>query len=168
MNENHISVEKCAHVAVRSLAEASTFAGTLVSRMTKLGYSHMDRFSVRFALEESVANAITHGHKGDQTKPVQVSYLVMPEYVLVEVGDQGSGFDPALVPNPMTKENRERPNGRGLFLMRLFMTWVRFHNGGRRVTMCKMRAPERIGGNAKGTDWFSHFAENGSAPKTKR
>ena len=161
-------VEKCAHTTVRSLAEACTFAGTLVSRMTDLGYSHVDRFSVRFALEEAVANAIRHGHNGDPAKLVHVSHLVMPEYVLVEVCDQGNGFDPALVPDPMTKENRKRPRGRGLFLMRLFMTWIRFSGGGRRLTMCKMRSAERIGWNAKCSDWFAQFAEKGSAPKTGR
>jgi serine/threonine-protein kinase RsbW len=125
--------------------------------MTDLGYSHMDRFSVRFALEEAIGNAIKHAHQGDSTKFVQLSFLVMPDYVLVEVTDQGNGFDPALLPNPMANKNRHERHGRGIFLMRLFMTWVRFNCRGTRVTMCKMRSPARPDLNEKRKEWFARF-----------
>jgi anti-sigma regulatory factor (Ser/Thr protein kinase) len=147
------------HAALHSLAEASPVVGELMSRMTDLGYSHTDRFSVRFALEEALANAITHAHQGDPTKLVHLSFLVMPDYVLVEVTDQGSGFDLSLLSNPMAIENRRRRHGRGIFLMRLFMTWVRFNSRGTRVTMCKMRSPARPDLNEKRKEWFARFVK---------
>ena len=57
-----------------------------------------------------------------------------------EVEDEGPGFDPGRVPDPTLPENPDRPGGRGLPLMRHFMTWVRFSRPGNRVTLCKYRS----------------------------
>ena len=59
---------------------------------------------------------------------------------MIEVEDEGRGFDPSHVPDPTLPENLERPNGRGLLLMRRSMTWVRYTGRGNRVTLCKRRS----------------------------
>jgi len=59
--------------------------------------------------------------------------------VLAEVEDEGPGFDPGGVADPTAAENRERTDGRGLLLMRHYMTWVRFSARGNRVTLYKQR-----------------------------
>jgi serine/threonine-protein kinase RsbW len=64
---------------------------------------------------------------------------------LAEVQDQGPGFDPEAVPDPMAPENLDRPCGRGLLLIRHYTTWVRYHDCGNLVTLCKHRtAPTAI------------------------
>jgi serine/threonine-protein kinase RsbW len=105
--------------------------------MAGQGYSAKDVFGVRLALEEAVVNSIKHGHQYDPTKQAEVRYRVNHEHVLVEVEDQGPGFDPSQVPDPTAPENLERSSGRGLFLMHRYATWVRYNQKGNCVTLCK-------------------------------
>ena len=53
---------------------------------------------------------------------------------------EGHGFDPEAVPDPTAPENLELPCGRGLMLMRSFMSRVEFNGRGNQVTMEKERA----------------------------
>jgi len=101
------------------------------------GFSDRERFAVRLALEEAVMNAIRHGHHYDRNKHVHVRYHVTQECLLAEVEDEGPGFNPAAVPDPREPENLERESGRGLLLMRSYMTWVCYNERGTCVTMCK-------------------------------
>ena len=55
--------------------------------------------------------------------------------------DEGRGFDPEQVPDPLAREILDRPGGRGLFLMWAYMTWVGFNRTGNRVTLVKQRSP---------------------------
>ena len=111
----------------------------LLGLLEAAGYSRKERFAVRLSLEEALVNAIKHGHKGDPSKEVQLRCHFASEYFLAEVEDQGPGFRLEDVPDPFAPENYERPCGRGLLLMRNFMTWVRFNDTGNRVTMCRQR-----------------------------
>jgi serine/threonine-protein kinase RsbW len=95
---------------------------------------------MRLALEEALVNAVKHGNKGDATKRVRVRYQVTAAGVLVEVEDDGTGFDPLKVPDPCAPENLERLSGRGLLLMRSYMTWVRFNPCGNCVTLYERRS----------------------------
>jgi serine/threonine-protein kinase RsbW len=110
--------------------------------MEKRGYTQKETFGARLALEEALVNAVRHGNRGDPTKCVWVSWHVTNRRVLLEVEDEGNGFDPRAVPDPCALENLERSCGRGLLLIHSYMTWVRFNKRGNRVAMCKHRAPE--------------------------
>jgi serine/threonine-protein kinase RsbW len=110
--------------------------------MEALGYTPEDFFAVRLAISEAIINAIKHGHKLDPMKVVRFRYQVTPEEVAAEIVDEGPGFDPAQVPDPLAEENIGRPGGRGLFLMRTYMTWVRFNDVGNAVTLCRERAAQ--------------------------
>jgi len=116
--------------------------------MTEQLYAQKDIFAMRLALEEAVVNAVRHGNRDDPARRVIVSFLVGPERVLIDVHDEGDGFDPRTVPDPLAAENLERSSGRGLHLMRTYMTWVRFNARGNCVTMCKAR--ERVEVAVKG------------------
>src|SRR5262249_10507124 len=107
--------------------------------MRLLGYSRRDIFSARLILREAVNNAMRHGNRNDPAKYVDVTYIVSPSEVLAQVQDQGNGFRPDEVPNPLAEENRDRPSGRGVFLMRIYSTWVSFNPQGNRVTLCRRR-----------------------------
>jgi serine/threonine-protein kinase RsbW len=121
-------------------AELRGFFGTLELWMRILGYPKKDIFAVRLALGEAVTNAFRHGNRGDPSKRIHVRYLVTVAEVLLQVEDQGSGFDPDQVPDPLTEPYLDRPGGRGLFLMRTYMTWVSFNREGNRVTLCRQRS----------------------------
>jgi serine/threonine-protein kinase RsbW len=112
----------------------------LAAEMDAAGYPSRDVFAVRLALEEAVVNAIKHGHQGDPSKEVRVAFRVSPERVVLEVEDQGPGFCPEDVPDPLDPENLERSCGRGVFLMRHYMNEVTYNDRGNRVTLCKRRS----------------------------
>jgi serine/threonine-protein kinase RsbW len=92
------------------------------------------------AIRESVTNAVRHGNKLDASKRVLVRFDFSPPDFTVVVEDQGKGFDPAAVPDPLAEENLLRASGRGIFFMKNFMDEVSYHfepNRGMRVTMVK-------------------------------
>jgi serine/threonine-protein kinase RsbW len=126
------------HIFVTPTEMEPVLADVLES-LERAGFNDREKFSVRLALEEAIMNAIRHGHRYDRTKYVCVRYRVTAECLLVEIEDQGQGFDPRTVPDPRAPENLEREGGRGLFLMYSYMTWVRYNERGTCVTMCKCR-----------------------------
>ena len=95
---------------------------------------------LRLAVEEAIVNGLKHGHGYDPSKEVRVRYHVTENCAFFEVRDQGPGFDPGDVPDPLDPENLERPSGRGLFLMRTYMTWIRYSDSGTCVSLCKRRS----------------------------
>ena len=97
-----------------------------------------DVFSIKLALEEALVNAIKHGNQMDRAKSVRISYRLHADRFEVHIADEGPGFDPADVPDPTAPENLERPCGRGLLLMRYYMTEVVYHDRGRAVRMSKL------------------------------
>src|SRR5262249_31303404 len=99
-----------------------------------------DIFGIRLALEEALVNAIKHGNNMDRAKTVRISYRVARDRFDIVITDQGPGFDPADVPDPTAVENLERPCGRGLMLMRHYMSEVAFLDSGNAVRMCKVLA----------------------------
>lgn len=99
---------------------------------------------VGVAVRESVINAIRHGNGEDRTKRVTVEMRLEPSAkparLVVRVLDQGPGFDPAAVADPLAPENLLRSSGRGIFFMRSFMddiTLQRLPGGGMEVRMTK-------------------------------
>jgi len=112
----------------------------MLDMLRLFAYHERDLFGIRLALEEALVNAIRHGHRNDTTKTVRVRFQATEQQLLVEIQDEGPGFDPEGVPDPLSPENLERPGGRGVFLMRHYMTWVSFNERGNCVTMCRCRS----------------------------
>lgn len=83
-------------------------------------------FGVRLALEEAFVNHIKHGNEFDVLKRVCIICSLTRKGIEIESKDEGEGFTPEEVPDPTEDENLERPCGRGLTLMRHFMTTVEF------------------------------------------
>jgi serine/threonine-protein kinase RsbW len=125
---------------INSVAEMADVIDRLTAVMADQTYPEDDVFAVRLAVEEAVVNAIRHGHDGDVSRDVQVRYHVDPQRAVIEVEDQGMGFDPHAVADPLAPENVGEPGGRGLFLMRSLMTWILHNERGNRVTLCKYRS----------------------------
>ncbi len=123
----------------RSACEIVPLIDRVVEDLAAAGFTAREGFAVRLALEEAMVNAIKHGHRGDSSKIAQLRYRVTPDCLLAQVEDQGKGFNPDDVPDPLDPENLERPCGRGLLLMRSYMTWVRYDAPGTCVTLCLRR-----------------------------
>jgi serine/threonine-protein kinase RsbW len=102
---------------------------------------------VGVAIRESVINAIKHGNRNDSSKRVFVEFGTStgdaPE-LSIRVRDQGEGFDPELVANPLDPENLLKSSGRGIFLIRNFMDDVQLRRapeGGMEIRMLKRVQP---------------------------
>ena len=96
------------------------------------------------AVRESVINAIKHGNREDHRKMVTVEFTftptAQPAQLIVRVLDQGEGFDPQEIADPLAPENLLKSSGRGIFFMRSFMDDVslrRASEGGMEVRMVK-------------------------------
>jgi serine/threonine-protein kinase RsbW len=111
-------------------------------------FEEREIFGVRLALEEALVNAIKHGNQLDHSRKVHIRYQVSHEVFQVHIRDEGTGFDPDDLPDPMAVENLERPCGRGLLLMRHYMNEVTFHPPGNVVSMVKHRANGHRNGHA--------------------
>ncbi len=110
----------------------------ILQEMAAAGFSEHEQFGVRLSLEEAIVNGIKHGNREDPAKFVELIFSVTGQQVHTEIEDQGPGFNPQILPDPLAPENLERPGGRGVFLMRHYMTTVHYNDRGNRVTLCKV------------------------------
>lgn len=123
--------------SVRSRTDMSAVIDNVASMMAHSGFARRDIVGVRMALEEAVLNSFKHAYHNTPGKPVIVRHSIGCDQVLLEVEDQGAGFNPDLIPDPTSPENWERDSGRGIFLMRSYMNSVSFNDRGNCVTLCK-------------------------------
>jgi serine/threonine-protein kinase RsbW len=111
-----------------------------VGRMAGLDEDSLHWVSV--AVRESVVNAIKHGNKNDETKRVVVEFTPLPldepEELVIRVKDEGEGFDPEEVADPLAPENILKSSGRGIFLIRNFMDDVQLQRGKERGMEVRM------------------------------
>ena len=113
----------------------------------RLGFDEDSMHWVGVAVRESVINAIKHGNQNDQRKMVHVEFTTSSDpdrgALVVAVRDEGEGFDPESIADPLAPENMLKSSGRGIFLMRNFMDDVslrRAPEGGMEVRMVKKLA----------------------------
>jgi serine/threonine-protein kinase RsbW len=122
-----------------------------------IGLDEEARHWLSVAIRESVINAIKHGNRNDATKRVFVEFATaapadVPE-VAIRIRDQGEGFNPALVANPLDPENLLKSSGRGIFLIRSFMDdvqWQRAPEGGMEIRMIKRVRPAAANDSGSG------------------
>ena len=117
----------------------------IVRHLETLQYDDRDVFGVRLAIEEALVNAIKHGNRMDPTKTVRIVCRAGEHKIRIEIEDQGAGFRPENVPDPTADENLERPCGRGIMLMRAFMTSIEYNDVGNRVVLEKHRSVDGEG-----------------------
>jgi serine/threonine-protein kinase RsbW len=106
----------------------------------EVGFAEDALHYMNVAVRESVVNAIKHGNRGDESKRVAVTFTLQPGQLGIEVQDEGAGFEPRDVPDPVAEENLLKPCGRGIFFMRQFMDEVSYAfpaKGGTIVRMSK-------------------------------
>ncbi|HVG10614.1 MAG TPA: ATP-binding protein [Thermoanaerobaculia bacterium] len=108
--------------------------------LERLGVDEDTRHWMDVAVREAVANAIKHGNAQDPGKQVHVDLFREGDEVVIRVEDEGIGFDPAQLKDPLAPENLLKPNGRGIFYMKSFMDDIHYGprpGGGTIVTLRK-------------------------------
>lgn len=95
---------------------------------------------VGMAVREGVANAIKHGNKLDVKKKVSATFDLSGARLSITIRDEGPGFDPEKVSDPLSPQNLMKTSGRGIFYMRTFMDQVDYRfdpSGGTSLLMMK-------------------------------
>ena len=111
-----------------------------IGRMAGLDEDSLHWVSV--AVRECVVNAIKHGNRNDEAKRVVVEFSPVPphdpEELVIRVEDEGEGFDPEELADPLAPENILKSSGRGIFLIRNFMDDVQLQRGKHRGMEIRM------------------------------
>src|SRR5438132_14010181 len=110
--------------------EARNVQALIEQHLRSNQFEDREIFSIKLALEEALVNAIKHGNQLDRSKKVHIQCSIRGERFEIGIADEGPGFNPEEVPDPLRDENLERPCGRGLFLIRHYMTDVTYHPPG--------------------------------------
>ncbi|MFQ5491283.1 MAG: ATP-binding protein [Phycisphaerae bacterium] len=122
-----------------SLHDAKKPERAILREVRDCGYCEDDTFAIKLALEEAIINAVKHGNRNDESKQITVRFCVTPEMAVILVRDEGDGFEPCAVPDPTSPERISLPHGRGIMLMRAYLTDVWYRAGGREVCLVKKR-----------------------------
>ena len=121
---------------LESVNKAEEMADQIASQA---GLDEDTRGGVSMAVREGMINAILHGNAYDPAKRVNLTFEHNGQELIVTITDEGKGFIPDEVPDPLAPENLLKESGRGIFLMRAFMDEVRFRklNPGTEITLIK-------------------------------
>ena len=127
--------------SLASRLESVDEAAMLADKFAKsVGLDDEFIYAVDLAVRESVANAVKHGNKFDESKEVKLTFSNSSEIFEMTVRDFGPGFNVEEIPDPTDQENLLKSNGRGILFMNSFMDTVEWENasdGGLVVKMTK-------------------------------
>ena len=126
--------------------QAQSLMDEIMSKVEALGYDDHACFAIRLSLDEGLSNAINHGNANDPSKHVDVAYVVNSKEMRVSIADEGQGFKPSEVPDPTEDVNLERPCGRGVVLMKAYMSEVEYNRRGNQVTLVKKKSCKQPAG----------------------
>lgn len=114
-----------------------------VSEAEHFGLDEDERQQFGMAVRECMVNAVVHGNGYSSNKVVHFAVDRSTDELVITIGDEGAGFDPESLPDPLAPENLLRPSGRGLLLIRAFVDEFDLHRragGGTEVRMVKHHA----------------------------
>ena len=132
---------QCEHVVDTHIEGGRKVLEEIVAELARRHWGQRDCFSVHLSLDEALVNAIRHGNRSDPHKHVTIRGWLAANLLRVEITDEGAGFDVAALPDPTAPEPLDLPCGRGVMLMRAFMSRVEFRQHGRQVILEKDRQP---------------------------
>ncbi|MGB7265066.1 MAG: ATP-binding protein [Terracidiphilus sp.] len=110
---------------------------------TEAGLDEDQRFHIAMAVREAAINAVLHGNEYDPSRHIDVLLENTGSDLVFKIVDQGNGFNPENLPDPLAPENLLRGTGRGIFLIRSLMDEVHFRqlHPGTELTLIKHLAP---------------------------
>ena len=127
----------------RSRRPDGAFLDEVLAQLEAQHWVQHDVFSVHLAMEEALVNAILHGNRRD-AQACPRACRMSPDRVRIEIADEGPGFNPKSLPDPTCPDRLQSPGGRGVMLMRAFMSRVEYNDAGNRVVLEKERAKASV------------------------
>ncbi|MFH1740763.1 MAG: ATP-binding protein, partial [bacterium] len=116
----------------------------ILSIVRSLGFCQEDLFSLRLAMDEALVNAIMHGNRGHEYKRVFVTVSGSGNTIQVSIRDEGDGFDVNSLFDPTEEDHIHDTHGRGIFLIRQFMTEVTFNEKGNEIVFALRRSEDTL------------------------
>jgi serine/threonine-protein kinase RsbW len=118
---------------------------TVLREARHIGFDEDDLHKIGMSLRECMVNAVVHGNRYNRRKKVHLKVIRTPDCLTIVVGDEGEGFDPAALPDPLAGENLLRGSGRGVMLMQAFMDEFQIsprepHGTAVKLVKCKAKA----------------------------
>ncbi len=109
-------------LTLESTLESADRAEAIVTELAReMGFDEDETFRLGMAVRESVVNAVVHGNRYNRNKKVQFRVTKAKDHLVISIRDEGEGFDPDKLPDPLAEENLLRQSGRGLLLIRSFV-----------------------------------------------
>ena len=124
-----IPTEKSFRTLDSNLTSIDVAEGVACELAMRAGFEGLSLDRIGLAVREIAANAIIHGNRFDPGKKVFVAISRTPSRLEVTVSDQGTGFDPNAVSDPLEPGSLLRPSGRGLLMARVFMDELHVRRG---------------------------------------
>jgi len=147
MGEDLDSQSKTVNLVLGSTLESVDQAERAVLDLAvEAGFGEEDLDRIGMSVRECMVNAVVHGNRYNSHKRVRLSLSLTPERLTIRIADQGDGFDPDQLPDPLSGDNLLRHSGRGIFLMKAFMDDLRVRRlepSGTEVTLVKNVAAEK-------------------------
>ena len=109
----------------------------LIERVARLGVIKQDSSNLFIALDEAFVNAVKHGNKNDAAKLVRITADLSSKEARFTIEDEGEGFNPREIPDPLDPTNLFKASGRGVLLIYNIMDEVEYNERGNRLTMVK-------------------------------
>ena len=135
------STPRTIHVRISSRREFLDPLHSLSERLIQeVGFTKDESYWMVAAVREAVTNAVIHGNREEPGTHVEVAYELGEDRIRITVKDQGNGFDPDSLPDPVSKEHLMDASGRGVFLMQQLMDEVSYsfpESGGTTLIMMK-------------------------------
>jgi serine/threonine-protein kinase RsbW len=121
-----------------SLESVDQAEQTVLREAEVLGFDEDDLHRIGISVRECMVNAVVHGNRYNARKKVHLKVRRAPDSLTVWVADEGDGFDPASLPDPLAGENLLRQSGRGVLMMQAFMDEFQICNRAPQGTEVKM------------------------------
>jgi serine/threonine-protein kinase RsbW len=128
------------HVIPSDVHQGRHVLDEILKELKAQHWPHHEEFCVHLAVHEALVNAIVHGNGGDPEKNIHVVAQICPRHFRVQITDEGPGFDPKSLPDPTDSAHLDRAHGRGVLLMKAFMTRVSYPPPGNTVILEKDRS----------------------------
>jgi serine/threonine-protein kinase RsbW len=137
-----VTMQEVLDSTLEAVAHVETVAAEVARRVGFRGVS-LDHISL--ATHETTTNAVVHGNRYRREKKVFVAISITQDRFKITIADEGNGFDPKTLPDPLAPERLSEGSGRGVYLSRAFMDeyYVRSSDaGGAEVTLVKYLPPQ--------------------------
>ncbi|MDR1479164.1 MAG: ATP-binding protein [Planctomycetaceae bacterium] len=122
------------------MATAHKLIDQVMDQLEATEWSSKEKFAINMALEEALVNAIQHGNDSDPNKQVHFACNLNDNLIAVRIEDEGPGFDPDEVPDPTDEEHIMIAHGRGVLLIKNFVTRAEWNEKGNIIEFEKERA----------------------------